>query len=461
MSSFYISATHKSCGKTTLSIGLCAAFAQRGHAVQAFKKGPDYIDPMWLSLASGRDAFNLDFYTQSHKEILEMFQEKGRGTDIQIVEGNKGLYDGLDLEGSNSNAAMAKHLKLPVVLVLNAQGTIRGVAPLILGYQAFDPEVEFAGVILNRVGGSRHESKLRAVVERYTDLQVIGAVPRSEDISLVERHLGLIPSNEEGEAREKILAMGEEVARSVDLSRLLSLPQSSLVSGHGESGFPKVRLDAPGEGLRIGIIRDSAFGFYYPDDLESLRGLGAELIFIDAINDGGLPDNLDGLFIGGGFPESFGEELSRNTTMLESVRETIRGGLPTYVECGGLMYLSEGIQVGSDTYRMVGVIPGIARMSDRPKGRGYTRLKVRGECPWGGGGDEICAHEFHYSELVEAPCHETFAFEVSRGVGITGSRDGLVIGNLVANYTHLRNTENFPWCEYFVKFIAKEKLRAQ
>jgi dethiobiotin synthetase len=214
MPHLFISAAHKSSGKTTVSIGLCAALRARGRVVQPFKKGPDYIDPLWLSQAAGRPCFNLDFYTMARAEIEQTFRERMHGAQLGLVEGNKGLYDGLDLDGSNSNAALAALLGAPVVLVLDTRGMTRGVAPLLLGYQAFDPQIRIAGVILNHVGGARHEGKLRQVIEHYTDVRVVGAVARSRELEIVERHLGLMPSNESREAAQQIERLGACIDRS-------------------------------------------------------------------------------------------------------------------------------------------------------------------------------------------------------------------------------------------------------
>jgi len=217
VSYLYISAAHKSSGKTTLSIGLCAALSEAGAVVQPFKKGPDYIDPLWLAQAAGRSCYNLDFYTMRPDEIESLFRRKMQSADIGVIEGNKGLYDGLALDGSNSNAALASMLDAPIVLVLDSQGMTRGVAPLILGYQAFDPELRILGVILNKVGGSRHEGKLRAVIEHYTDVKVLGAVQRSHALRIDERHLGLVPSNELAGSPEQIAQMAALLRDQVDI----------------------------------------------------------------------------------------------------------------------------------------------------------------------------------------------------------------------------------------------------
>ena len=272
---FFISAAHKSSGKTTLSIGLTAAFQARGLSVQTFKKGPDYIDPMWLSAASGRSCRNLDFFTMRREEILQSFTRFMQDSDLGIIEGNKGLYDGLDLEGSNSNAALASLLQAPVILVIDARGMTRGIAPLILGYQSFDPDIRIAGVILNKVGGSRHEEKLRRVIEHYTDVSVVGAVHYAPDLVIDERHLGLLPSNEAERAREKITTLGNAVASQVDLQRILEIAGNTSLTLPGKEISPDaVKV---GSGVRIGYPQDRAFGFYYPGDLEKMAAAGAEI----------------------------------------------------------------------------------------------------------------------------------------------------------------------------------------
>lgn len=452
-SRFLISAAHKSSGKTTLSIGLCAALSERGLKVQPYKKGPDYIDPMWLTRASNRPCHNLDFYLMGQDEVREVFESQAVDADVALVEGNKGLYDGLDLDGSNSNAALAKLLDIPVVLVIDARGMTRGVAPLILGYQAFDKDIRIAGVILNQLGGSRHESKLRAVIEHYTDVPVLGAVQRESGMQILERHLGLIPSNEAGEAREQIRHIAQRVAEQVDLDKLLELTQ-----GKAQITAAIAAPAKPAPSLRIGIVRDPAFGFYYEDDLQALREGGAELVPINAMQDRQLPE-IDGLIIGGGFPESFMVELEANVSLRNGIKQAIDDGLPTYAECGGLMYLARSMTWKGQTHAMAGVIPGDVVMHERPVGRGYVRLKETGASPWDTDApdDDIHAHEFHYSSLENLPDGLIYAYEVLRGHGVDGKRDGIVYRNLLASYTHLRSTRRFSWVKRFLALVEKCK----
>ena len=451
MSRLLISAAHKSSGKTTITLGLCAALAERGLAVQPFKKGPDYIDPMWLGQASGRPCHNLDFYCMSHAEILSTIGQYSSDADISLIEGNKGLYDGLDLDGSNSNAALAKLTESPVILVLDARGMTRGIAPLILGYQAFDPEITIAGVILNQLGGSRHEAKLRAVIEHYTDVAVLGGVHRHAQLEIIERHLGLMPSNEEDASMSRIDAIRDIISSEIDLDRLLQL-----------AGCPPLQYEAtltatvtPGDRVRIGIARDTAFGFYYPDDLIALQQAGAELVTINTLSDTALPD-IDGLFIGGGFPEIQMQALAGNQALRHQIRAAIDNGLPAYAECGGLMYLCRSLVWQGQQHEMVGIIPADCAMHERPQGRGYVRLRETSAMPWGDiHTGEIAAHEFHYSALENIAGPLTYAYDVVRGAGIDGSHDGIVIQNLLASYTHMRDTRQNHWGRRFADFVRQ------
>ncbi len=459
MTQLLVSAAHKSSGKTTVTLGLCAALTSRGTRVQPFKKGPDYIDPMWLGLAAGRPCFNLDFQTMERDEILAMVGRHAQGADMALIEGNKGLYDGLDLDGSNSNAALAKLVQAPVVLVLDARGMTRGIAPLILGYQAFDPEIRIAGVILNQLGGSRHESKLRAVIEHYTDVEVLGAVGRNPELAIVERHLGLMPSNEASAANQKIARIGEIVGGQVNLDRVLEIARNTAALPPPPTPA-HIERDTP---VRIAIARDAAFGFYYPDDLAALEAAGAELLPFDTLNDTRLPE-ADGLFIGGGFPEECMEELAANHAIRTSIRQAIEGGLPSYAECGGLMYLARSLRWNDRVCDMVGVIPGDILMHERPQGRGYVRLQESGAGPWhlrdaAGEPARFAAHEFHYSSLENLEGPRDFAYRVLRGTGIDGEHDGLMLHNLLACYAHLRHTRQNPWITRFVDFVRAHKVR--
>lgn len=453
MNRMLISAAHKSSGKTLVSIGVCAALHAHGHVVQPFKKGPDYIDPMWLSQAAGRPCRNLDLYLMDDDDVVATFAR--HAAEVSLVEGNKGLYDGLSLDGSNSNAAVAKLLDLPVFLVIDARGMTRGIAPLILGYQAFDKDIRIAGVILNKLGGSRHEAKLRQVIEHYTEVPVVGAIQYDEHLGIIERHLGLMPSNELIAAAAKIKQIGDAISGQVDLDRLLALSRKPPPA---PAEIAEIRPLPVGEKPRIGIARDRAFGFYYADDLDALEAAGATLVPFNTLADAHLPE-VDALYIGGGFPEACAVELEANTTLRGEIRQAIEKGMPAYAECGGLMYLARGIACEGRTYEMVGAIPGDVVMHDKPVGRGYVHLKESEEHPWprpAAPARQIKAHEFHYSSLENLPADSRFAYQVERGWGITGKSDGLMVNKLLASYTHLRTIGSCYWATRFVAFIRRQ-----
>jgi len=447
----FVSAAHKSSGKTTVCIGLCAALRARGEAVQPFKKGPDYIDPLWLGLAAGRPCYNLDPYLSGAEEIRAEVAQRMRGASLGLVEGNKGLYDGLALDGSNSNAALAAMIGAPVVLVIDARGMTRGIAPLILGYQAFDKNVRIAGVILNQLGGARHEAKLRAVIAHYTGVPVLGAVQHNERMTVVERHLGLMPANEAQAAGTCVDEIAALIAAQVDLDQVLAIARQA--APLPESACAHSPVAARGPSVRIGFARDAAFGFYYPGDLEAMRDAGAEMVPFDALHDQRLPV-IDGLFIGGGFPETHMEALAANTGLRRELHDAIEAGMPAYAECGGLMYLARGIEWDGRRAGMVGVIPADIVVHRRPVGRGYVHLRETGRGPWPRPPAQLIhAHEFHYSSVENLAPDVEFAYDVERGHGIDGRHDGIVHRNLLASYAHLRDVAGNPWARRFVDFV--------
>ncbi|MDP6816082.1 MAG: cobyrinate a,c-diamide synthase [Alphaproteobacteria bacterium] len=452
MKGLLISATHKSSGKTTVAVGLAAALRNRGLAVQGFKKGPDYIDAMWLGQAAGRPCRNLDFHTMSGDEIAAMFGQHAGGADIAIVEGNKGLFDGVDVAGGDSNAALAELLGLPVLLVVDTTGMTRGIAPLVLGYRQFGRHLNIGGIVLNQVGGPRHESKLRAALAHYTDIPVLGAVGRHPSIEIAERHLGLVPTNEVGWFEGKIAAIAGVMERELEIDAIAEVAAApSLLS---IQPAPAPARPAASAGPRIAVARDAAFGFYYPDDLEALGRAGAELLPFDALHDPSLPP-VDGLFIGGGFPEMQAEALAGNTSLRQDILRVLRDGLPAYAECGGLIYLCRGLHHRGRRHEMVGFVPADAVMHERPVGRGYVNLAATEKAPWRGGGGDLPAHEFHYASLENLAGDATFAYRVGRGHGIDGVHDGLVQGNLVATFSHQRDVARNRWADAFVGFVRQ------
>lgn len=457
MARIFISAARKSSGKTSFCIGLAALLQARGHRVQTFKKGPDYIDPMWLSRASQQPCFNLDFYTMPHREIEQVYGKYVRDSDMVIVEGNKGLYDGMDVDGSDCSAALAKLLDLPVILLLDASGITRGIAPLLHGYKTFESDVRIAGVVLNKVGGDRHERKLCDAIARYTDMPVLGAIHRTRDMEIEERHIGLMPSNEDHCAKSRIEGMARVVAESVDIDKILSL--ATPVNTASRATVVPSSSSAL-ESIRLGIARDKAFAFYYPDDFEVMTRLGVELVFFDTMRDVELP-NIDALFIGGGFPEVYLDELERNQSLKADIKRFIDEGSPVYAECGGLMYLCRDITYKGVTRSMVGALPASVKMKTRPVGRGYVQLIETSKHPWpvlsSSPSQNLPVHEFHYSQLENLNDDIQFAYRVVRGVGIKGGFDGLIYKNTLATYTHHRNVGPNYWVQRFIAYVREWK----
>lgn len=461
MAHVLIAAAHKSSGKTTVTLGLARALRDAGLAVQTFKKGPDYIDPMWHARATGRRSYNLDFNTQSPAEICDMLAAKSADADISFIEANMGLYDGVDIEGRDGNAALAKLVGAPVVLVIDTEGMTRGIAPLLLGYRVFDPEVHIAGIVLNRVAGARHEAKLRAAVERYTEMPVIGVLPREEALMLPERHLGLTTPTETDAVEAFIARIAARVAERFDLETLKSIARMAMPMLPPRPVVAQPPSDRV-ERVRIAIARDAAFGFYYPDDIEAMERSGADLVFFDTMRDADLPP-ADGLFIGGGFPETHMPALEANATLRAAIRTAIQAGLPTYAECGGLMYLSRAIRWGSGRAEMVGIIDAEAVMHERPQGRGQIVISETAAFPWPSlpgiapRAEGVKAHEFHHAALVDLSADTTFGFDMRRGTGIDGRHDGVVTHNAVACFAHQRATAANPWVARFVAFVRHVK----
>ena len=437
-------------GKTTLTLGLLAAWREQGRKLVPFKKGPDYIDPAWHALAAGCSSHNLDPFLMEGDQIMALVARHAREADGILIEGNRGLYDGLDAEGTYSTAELAKSLATPVVLVVDCTMTTRTAAALVLGCQHFDPQAPIRGVILNQVARPRHEALLRSTIERYCGIPVLGAVPRLKCEVFPERHMGLVPPQEHATAIKAVNTARELAQRYLDLDGLWQVACQA-------PPLPRLRLTAGQtpeltDPVRVGIIRDSAFQFYYPENLEALELEGATLVEISALDDLALPADIHALYIGGGFPETHALALSQNLGFRHSLKAAAQNGLPIYAECGGLMYLGETIQVRGEKFPMVGLFPYDFVMQKRPQGHGYTILEVARENPYFPVGAVLKGHEFHYSQMAPDPEPEAaMAFRVTRGTGIGGGREGLLYKNVLATYTHLHALGAPHWAQAIVR----------
>lgn len=452
-----ISATHRSSGKTTVTLGLSAALRSRGLAVQPFKKGPDYIDPMWLSEAAGRSCRNLDAYLMGEENLGRVFAQAALQADLSLIEGNTGLFDSVDVEGRGSTAALAKQLHAPVVLIVDCHGLNRGVAPLLQGYRQFDPDLPLAGVILNRVSGTRHETKLRTAIEQYCGIDILGVLPTLPQITIPERHLGLLPTKEDPACRAVIHAAAEAMAQHLDLDRLCTLAEQAPPLFF--TPLQAQTLTPPT--VRIGLAMDPAFTFYYPENLEALRAAGADLVPFSPMRDPHLP-SVDGLYLGGGFPEVYMEALEANRALREEIRLAIEAGLPVYAECGGLMYLARRIAWKGEVREMVGALPCDVQMTAEPQGHGYVEFAETGRSSWpsfsGGNSGRLRGHEFHHSRIVNLGDVE-FAYHVTRGQGIDGRHDGILYRRVIASYAHLHSAGTPQWAARFVEFVQRQKAR--
>lgn len=445
-----VAALRGGAGKTVVSLGLAAAWKRYlGLRIIPFKKGPDYIDAGWLSVAAGHCCYNLDPFLMSPEEIAQSFARRSGCGDVSLIEGNRGLYDGVDANGSYSTAELAKLLRSPVVLVLDATKVTRTAAALVLGCQHLDPDVKIAAVILNQVAGKRHEKVLRESIEQCCGIPVLGVVPREDRNFFPERHLGLVPPQEAEDVSEALALVASRMKDCLDLESLWRLAGTAdslgLPFAAGEPG------ESSGVSVRIGIVRDSAFQFYYPENLEALEDRGAVLVEVSSLGNAPLPP-VDALYIGGGFPETHVERLSASSVFRESVRSAVEAGLPVYAECGGLMFLCRSILHKGRTYPMAGVFPFDIVLGPKPQGHGYTIMECVAENPFFGKGTIIRGHEFHYSRIAERldPGAYPFVFKMRKGHGVVAGWDGICYKNVLAGYSHIHAIGNGWWADAVV-----------
>ncbi len=431
-------------GKTLVSLGLVRAWHNRGQKVAPYKKGPDYIDAAWLGSAAQCPAYNLDSFMMSEQAILGSLQRAEKKAAITVIEGNRGLFDGLDAQGSHSTAQLAKLTKTPLVLVVNAAKSTRTIAALALGCKSMDPELDIAGVIINNLATRRQEEIIRTSLRDATGLEVVGCIPKLTDQRLWSRHLGLLTHSEHPTSVEVLERLAGIAERYLDLSQILKVAQAApALSGMNthmqDEPTQRDSAHADTSGLkrvRIAVLKDPAFSFYYPENLEQLGKQGAELVYTSPLSDKGFPD-VHAVYAGGGFPEVYAAALSANRTYRTDLSDRIRQGLPVWAECGGLMYLSKSLVDAGVVFPMVGALGVVCEQTPKPKGHGYVKLRVDGENPFFPAGTEVKGHEFHYSFIRDGLEKADTAFLVERGVGLGNGRDGIVAGNVLATYTHV------------------------
>jgi len=432
-------------GKSVVSVGLTAALARQGKKVVPFKKGPDYIDAGWLQLAAGRKCYNLDPFLMSGEALQRSLQRHGQGADVVILEGNRGLFDGVNADGGYSTADLAVALGLPVLLVVNCTKTTRTVAAMVLGCLRFDERLDIRGVILNQIATERQRLLITEAVERYTGVPVLGAIPRLKRDIFPMRHLGMIPHQEYDGTAEALDFLVATVSAGLDLARIDALMEPIHLD---RSLVPDAPL--PPADVRIGILQDAAFQFYYSENFEALERAGAELVFVNALQDLELPE-LDGLYIGGGFPETSARELAANRGFRDSVRRAAEEGMPIYAECGGLIYLGESIVLDDREYPLAGVFPVRFGMAKKPQAHGYSVCTVEKDNPYYPVGTEVRGHEFRYSTVLHWEGGEAdLVLRMARGKGFVGGRDGLCRGNVFALYTHVHADGTPEWAPALV-----------
>ena len=435
-------------GKTLVSIGLLSYWRRQGLKIAGFKKGPDYIDAAWLSEAAQTKARNLDVYLMDKSTVYNSFITHAVHKDISLIEGNRGLFDGMDGEGTYSTAELAKLLKAPVVLILDATKVTRTIAAFVLGCLKLDPDVQITGIILNKIAGARHERVIREAIEKITGIPVLGAIPKLSRFDLLpERHLGLVTPEEHGKIKNCCFELGRIVEKYVDTDKIYELANKSIkLDSRSEFRIKRYKADKQ---ITVGYFYDSAFTFYYPENIETLEKSAAKLVKISPLRDSFLPE-LDALYIGGGFPETHAEILSKNSSLLNDVKIAAQKGLPIYAECGGLIFLAESLRCGNELYAMSSVLPIKVEIKSKPAGHGYCEFEVDRINPFFPVGIRIKGHEFHYSSIVAGLDKISTAYRVLRGSSYLDRREGFVYKNVLASYFHLHSLSLPEWADLFL-----------
>ncbi len=437
-------------GKTLVSLSLSAFLQSKGEKLSVFKKGPDYIDAAWLAYAAGHVCYNLDTFLMDKGDIITSFISHSHNTEIAIIEGNRGLFDGKDIKGTHSTAELAKLLKTPVVLVVDVTKMTRTTAAIINGCKDFDPDLILAGVILNNVAGKRHQEIVTKTITEFCKLPVLGAIPKlGKKAKLIPgRHLGLIPPTEFSSNEELPSILSEIAEKYLNVNELKKI--AKYASEISVSLNTNENIKSCDKDVKIGYFNDSVFTFYYPDNLEALQELGAELVPISSIKDNKLPQ-IDALYIGGGFPETHAKQLSANRELMVEINNKAHLGLPVYAECGGLIYLCNSLKWNDESFPMTGLFDIDLQMNEKPIGHGYTEIKIDQPNSYFKTGETLRGHEFHYSGPAVSLDNQLGCMAMSKGAGLGNKRDGLVYKNVIASYTHLHALGTKSWAPSLVR----------
>ncbi len=457
MNGFLIAGTDSGVGKTTITLAILAALRRRGSVVQPFKAGPDFLDTSHHTRVSGRLARNLDTWMLAAEANKDVFREAASGADLLLVEGMMGLFDGRDgATESGSSAEIAKLLHLPVVLVLDAAKSARSIAAVVLGFERFDPGLALAGVILNRVAGEPHAKLLEAAIAQACQTPILGWLPHTSSIVIPERHLGLQTAEEFRDAdrnQQQMHALADLAETHLNLGVLSTLSCGLNIDRISPSVCRRQTPD-----VRIGVARDPAFTFYYEDNLDLLRQQGAEIVPFSPLHDARLPDHLDALYLGGGYPELHAAQLSANRSMLQSLRDFAALQRPVYAECGGMIYLSKQVTKADGTmYPMAGVLPFPVEMTSNLSKFGYVSVELTRDCLLGLRGSVLRGHSFHYSRITAEPCLPT-SYRVKYSLSALEEDEGFSTGNVLASYVHLHFRAAPEIAKHFVDCARSARL---
>ncbi|MBI3754211.1 MAG: cobyrinate a,c-diamide synthase, partial [Deltaproteobacteria bacterium] len=461
MQAFIIAGTHSGAGKTTIALGLMSALRKRGMNVQPFKVGPDYIDPSYHRAVCGRPSYNLDTWMMGAEGVKKTFAKTMQGADIGIIEGVMGLFDGKDgRDEKGSTAHVAKVLGIPVILVVDAGSMARSAGALVYGYEKFDPKVKIAGVIFNRVGTEKHFKMLKEAVEAKGRARVLGYIPRDAEISLPERHLGLVMAEEKVASCKlqvaRLKKIGELIEKFVDIDGILKAVASCKLQVISvTSHIPHPTSHIP----KIAVALDNAFCFYYQENLDMLKQLGAELVFFSPLKARKLPADINGIYFGGGYPELYAKKLEANKPMRKAIKDFADKGFPIYAECGGLMYLGKGLKdFKGKKHEMVGVFPWVSRMLEKRKSLGYREIKAAEDCLFLKKGQTMRGHEYHYSEIDKPSQKIKRGYRLTPHTSRLTASEGYLCKNTLASYVHLHFASNPKFAEGFVKKCRRKEL---